>query len=98
MVGLEGERQRAWLQELLDRVRERRQHFGDGIPTGVLDSNSLLHHAPPNQMRWDGVIGSPVRLVVPLRVVQELDDKKASNSKPLRQRAAKRLRQLGGRD
>jgi len=67
-------------------------------PTGVLDSNSLLHHAPPNQMRWDGVIGSPVRLVVPLRVVQELDDKKASNSKPLRQRAAKRLRQLGGRD
>lgn len=32
----------------------------------------------------------------PSRVVQELDDKKASNSKPLRQRAAKRLGQLAG--
>ena len=96
MVGLERERQKEWLQELLDRVRERRKHFGDEIPTGVLDSNSLLHHHPPDQIRWDEVIGSPARLVVPLRVVQELDDKKASNSKPLRQRAAKRLRQLAG--
>ena len=96
MVGLERARQREWLQVLLNRIRERREHFGDEIPTGVLDTNSLLHHQPPDQIKWEEVIGSNARLVVPLRVVQEVDDKKASNSKPLRQRAANRLRQLAG--
>jgi PIN domain len=51
---------------------------------------------PPSQIEWADVIGSPARLVVPLRVVRELDDKKATNTKPLRQRAEKRLHQLAG--
>jgi PIN domain len=95
MVGLERDRVRTWLQEVIDRVRDRSQHFGNGIPTGVLDSNALLHHLPPTEIDWGGFLGAPTRLVVPLRVVQELDDKKASSSKPLRRRAESRLRQLG---
>src|SRR5262249_33118667 len=31
MVGLERDRQREWLEVLLDRVTERTLHFGDGI-------------------------------------------------------------------
>lgn len=44
----------------------------------MIDTNVLLHYHPPDQIDWGGVIGSDedVRLIVPLRVVNELDEKK----------------------
>jgi predicted ribonuclease YlaK len=43
----------------------------------VVDTHVLLHYEPPWQVIWPEVVGrSPVRLVVPLRVVEELDAKK----------------------
>jgi hypothetical protein len=43
----------------------------------VLDTNVLLHYQPPAQIVWSEVVGrSPVRLIIPLRVVEELDEKK----------------------
>lgn len=50
-----------------------------GLPgvLAVLDTHVLLHYVPPDQVDWQSVVGrSPVRLVVPLRVVEELDEKK----------------------
>lgn len=43
----------------------------------MLDTNVLLHYQPPAQVIWSDIVGhSPVRLIVPLRVVEELDEKK----------------------
>lgn len=43
----------------------------------VIDTNVLLHYQPPTQIPWCKVLSEEaVRLVVPLRVVEELDEKK----------------------
>lgn len=95
MISLERDRLVAWLKELLGRVNERAGQFAGATgAVGVLDTNAFLHRLPPSEVEWDALLGSPAELVVPLRVVHELDDKKAANSKPLRVRASKRLRQL----
>jgi rRNA-processing protein FCF1 len=45
----------------------------------VLDTNVLLHYLPPEQIPWPTLLEhSAVRLVVPLRVIEELDEKKYS--------------------
>jgi hypothetical protein len=66
----------------LTRVRERLLRLAalmdatEGV-FAVLDTHVLLHYAAPDQVDWPTVIGrSPVRLVVPLRVVEEVDEKK----------------------
>jgi predicted ribonuclease YlaK len=54
----------------------------------VLDSNVLLHHLPPDQVNWQAATERPlVRLILPLRVVEELDSKKYGPSDRLRERA-----------
>jgi PIN domain len=43
----------------------------------ILDTNVLLHHQLPDSVAWREVIGQEsVRLVIPLRVIEELDEKK----------------------
>jgi rRNA-processing protein FCF1 len=57
-----------------------------GEPT-VLDTNILLHYQRPDYVPWPTVLNrASVRLVVPLRVVEELDAKKYSRN-DLAQRA-----------
>jgi plastocyanin len=46
MVGLERERRTAWLRASLEQIRERRQHFGDGIATGCSSSSRVERAAP----------------------------------------------------
>jgi hypothetical protein len=54
----------------------------------VLDTNTLLHYQLPDSIRWPEVVGhEEVRLVIPLRVVEELDAKKYGDSQKLRDRA-----------
>jgi PIN domain len=61
----------------------------------VLDTNTLLHFHPPDNIDWIDVVGEPaVRLVLPLRVVEELDAKKYGRSDKLRERARALLPQL----
>lgn len=51
----------------------------------VLDTNSLLHYEPPESIAWAKIVGhSPVRLVIPLRVLEEVDAKKYSPNRRLR--------------
>jgi hypothetical protein len=61
----------------------------------ILDTNVLLHHQLPDSVAWREVIGQEsVRLVIPLRVIEELDEKKYSTSDKLRTRARERLPKL----
>jgi PIN domain-containing protein len=54
----------------------RRAHGAVGLLT-VVDTNVLLHYYAPDRVNWAEVVGaSTVRLVLPLRVVQEIDEKK----------------------
>ena len=61
----------------------------------VLDTNTLLHYQLPDSINWPEVVGhEQVRIVIPLRVVEELDAKKYSESQKLRDRARALLPKL----
>lgn len=79
-------------------IRVARAQAAPGHIT-VLDTNTLLHYQPPDNIKWSEVIGhEKVRLVIPLRVVEELDAKKWVEGKN-RARARDllpRLEQLAG--
>jgi hypothetical protein len=75
LVRAEIAQQTNWLESLRDDLRRRidRVAAAPGDPT-ILDTNVLLEYLPPVQVDWPSVTGSPsVRLIVPLRVVEELD-------------------------
>lgn len=82
----------------LDGIAERLERFNAWVQASpmtiaVLDTHVLLHYEPPAQIFWQEVIGvRDVRLVVPLRVLEELDQKKYAARADL----AKRARQIIG--
>jgi rRNA-processing protein FCF1 len=78
-------------------LRVQRATIAPGHVT-VLDTNTLLHHEPPQSVPWATVVGySSVRLVIPLRVIEELDAKKYSDSRRQRDRARAVLPHLSER-
>lgn len=77
----------AALEALAADIQARIERAGGGEPT-VLDTNTLLHYQRPDSVPWPDVLGGPsVRLVIPLRVVEELDEKKYGRNDVLAQRA-----------
>lgn len=90
LISDEIELQRSWLQALLDRLAEessRASHAGSTL--AVTDTNALLHYRLFDEVPWPEIVSAtPVRLLVPLRVVDELDAKKASRRRDLADRAA----------
>ena len=96
LINNEATFQAAWLEELADRLKQLSDRLGaaPGHLT-VLDTNVLLHFQPPDQVDWPAVVGTPeVRLVLPLRVVEELDEKKYTARDNLADRARRLLSQL----
>jgi len=78
---------RSALKALRDDLKQRleRARAAPGAIT-VIDTNVLLHHQLPDSVAWREVVGQEsVRLVIPLRVIEELDEKKL-----LRERKAPR--------
>lgn len=58
----------------------------------VLDTNALLHYTRFDQLPWPERIGQPaVRLIVPLAVIDELDNKKYARREEFQQRARELL-------
>lgn len=58
----------------------------------VVDTNVLLHYLPPPQIPWASILRvDEVRLVVPLRVIEELDAKKYAKRSDLADRARRVL-------
>jgi rRNA-processing protein FCF1 len=77
------------LRRLLDDLNARltRASAAAGSLT-VVDTNVLLHYLPVDQIPWPGIVGSQdVRLVIPLRVIEELDAKKYAKRQDLSKRA-----------
>lgn len=89
LVDAEIRLQTGWLEQLANDLSDRavRLSAAPGHLT-VLDTNILLHYLPPAQIPWLDVLGQPnVRLVVPLRVIEELDAKKYARQDQLAKRA-----------
>jgi len=78
-------------------LRVRRATIAPGH-IAIIDTNTLLHYEPPQSIPWTTVVGQPaIRLVIPLRVIEELDGKKYSDSRRQRERARAVLPQLTAR-
>jgi len=89
LVDAEIRLQTARLERLANDLSERATRLSSaGGHLTVLDINILLHYLPPAQIPWGDVVGQPsVRLVVPLRVIEELDAKKYGKRVHLAERA-----------
>ena len=81
--------QRGALEDLVADLQARVNRLSaTGGTIAVLDTNILLQYEEPSKVPWRDVLGvQSVRLIVPLRVVEELDAKKYSGSKRLAERA-----------
>jgi rRNA-processing protein FCF1 len=91
-IDSERARQVSALKALRDDLKRARAAPG---AITVLDTNVLLHHQLPDSVAWREVVGQEsVRLVIPLRVIEELDAKKYTESERLRRRARERLPKL----
>jgi hypothetical protein len=95
--------QRGALEDLVADLQARIDRLSaTGGTIAVLDTNILLQYEEPSKVPWRDVLGvQSVRLIVPLRVVAELDAKKYSGSKRLAERSRAllpRLEALVGRD
>lgn len=78
LVRSEGEEQQRHIDRLITRLQRLESWLSaaEGV-MAVLDTNVLLHYQRPSQVPWLKVLGrKSVRLVLPLRVVEELDAKK----------------------
>jgi len=82
-----------WLERVVGSVQAMSDRFSQ--PAGsivVLDTHVLLHAKPLHEIKWSRLVGSDeIRLVVPLRVVDEMDEHKYARRDDLRKRARKRL-------
>jgi rRNA-processing protein FCF1 len=73
------------LARSLEEARKRMSE-GPGYPT-VIDTNVLLHCQRPDYINWTGVVDDEVRIIIPLRVLEEVNDKKHSTNRKLADRA-----------
>lgn len=88
MIESELEAKRRALDEtvlFLERHRVR-MRASAGLPI-VVDTNLLLQFQRLNQVKWSPVVREEARVMVPLRVIEEIEDRKYSDSKRLRRRA-----------
>jgi hypothetical protein len=80
LLEAEVELQSARLETIADHLEERVSLCSAQLPGGalaVLGTNVLLHYQPPAQIPWRRLLKvSLAQLVLPLRVVEELDAKK----------------------
>ncbi|WP_239395686.1 PIN domain-containing protein [Frankia sp. CiP3] len=76
------------LDGLAERLRGYLQLRSRPGAVAVVDTNVLLHHQHLDKILWGEVVGErPVRLVIPLLVLDELDDKRYSDSAAIRRKA-----------
>jgi rRNA-processing protein FCF1 len=81
------------LRDGLSRRRDRARAAPGHIV--VVDTNALLHYQLPDSIDWPAIVGEPeVRLVLPLRVIEELDAKKYTDSEKVRRKARELLPKL----
>jgi len=57
-----------------------------GLPS-LVDTNFMIHCLRPDQIPWKSVVDDDVRLIIPIRVIEELDAMKTDNKDRLRKRS-----------
>jgi hypothetical protein len=82
------------LEDLEARIARAK---GAGGVAVVPDTNILLHYKPLDELPWQQLVGAErVRVVLPLRVVEEIDQKKYAARGSLARQARRLLPQLKG--
>lgn len=82
------------LREALTREQQRHAEY-KGVQIAVLDTHVLLHYTLFTEVPWRSVLhAESVRLAVPLRVIDELDQKKAARRSDIAARAATVIKHL----
>ena len=97
LVNAEIESRMAALTEAADELAARIALWSgpEGWHTTVLDTNVLVRVEPPWQVPWPQIVGRDcVRLVIPLRVIEELEKLKYTNDTKVRQVVRKLVPQL----
>ena len=96
LVMAERDRQVEVLTQVAEDLERRVQRLtAGGGEIAVLDTNVLLHYLPPDQIPWPQALGpGRWRLMLPVRVIEELDAKKYSGSRALSLRARDLLPRL----
>ncbi|HXN36642.1 MAG TPA: PIN domain-containing protein [Solirubrobacteraceae bacterium] len=81
--------QKATLERVADELRRRIERAtGAAGHIAVVDTHLLLHFLPPEQVDWKEVVGiEPVRLFLPITVVDELDELKYTGKDRVRGKA-----------
>jgi hypothetical protein len=80
------------LGEKLEALLVLRDRPGEPV---VLDTNVLMHFLRPDEVPWNQVLGvDQVRIILPIAVIDELDNKKYAGSDRMSGRAALVLRVL----
>lgn len=96
LIQAEVKLQVSMLERMLADLRQRIERYG--MATGhvvVPDTNILLHYKPLYELPWPTLTASAeVRVVLPLRVIEELDQKKYAPRKDIARRARRLLPQL----
>lgn len=96
LINTEATEQASWLEALTSQLQalDRRLDAAPGQAM-VLDTNVLLHYEPPWEVAWPTLVRQEqVRLMVPLRVIEELDEKKYAGRADLADRARRLLSRL----
>jgi len=97
LLNNEHEVQVAFLKELRETLTKEEQRQADlkGIQVAVLDTHVLLHYKLFTDVPWETVLEADrVRVAVPLRVIDELDQKKAARRSDIADRAATVIKHL----
>ena len=80
------------LGEATDRLREWRRLADRVGSICVLDTNVLLHYTRLDLLPWRERVGRPnIRIIIPLAVINELDNKKYARREEFQQRAQELL-------
>lgn len=96
LISDEAKEQANYIDSLIIQL-ERLEKWLGAAPCvmAVLDTHVLLHFQPPKEVDWCEILGSEaVRLVLPLRVIEELDMSKYRERDDIADRARRLLSQL----
>lgn len=88
LINDEAARQVRALERLRTKVQALAALRDRAGQVAVLDTNVLMHYQRPDEISWAEILGAtPVRIILPICVIDELDDKKYTGSDKMSHRA-----------
>jgi rRNA-processing protein FCF1 len=84
LISSEVESKSAELAAIATELRQARDRMSGAACPTIIDTNVLLEFQRPDHVKWASIVNEPARLIVPLRVLEELDAKKYDHRERLR--------------